>query len=334
MIYDILQDLPQVLKRNNFEILSFHSLQDKRNKFCLDFLAKKDNLFYLIKVFPNIDNLNESVIENIKILCHLLNCNPILIGIKNRYQNLDDNTIYIREGLPFISKNTIYTVLNNNIYPYCLSRKGGKIVFLNGELMKTLREQKDISRSELSEKLGVTKRTICSYENENLRPSNEIAEEILEILEDSSIIKKINIFEWRFEIDFDKEDPTKKRELTDFELHLKNIFDDIGIATIWYKKGQVPFEFSICSKNFFLNFNDEFYPLFSGLSQNNAKINDTMLNHLQSFAKIFHKDALFIVNNDFKISDIFNRIGVPVIKLKDLEKMDTEKDFVELFEES
>ena len=67
MRYDILQDLPQVLKRNNFEILSFHSLQDKRNKFCLDFLAKKDNLFYLIKVFPNIDNLNESVIENIKI---------------------------------------------------------------------------------------------------------------------------------------------------------------------------------------------------------------------------------------------------------------------------
>ena len=38
------------------------------------------------------------------------------------------------------------------------------------------------------------------------------------------------------------------------------------------------------------------------------------------------------MNNDFQISD--NKIGVPVIKLKDLEKMDTEKDLVEIFEES
>jgi hypothetical protein len=40
------------------------------------------------------------------------------------------------------------------------------------------------------------------------------------------------------------------------------------------------------------------------------------------------------VNNDFKISDIFNRTGVQVVKLKELEKIDTEEDFVEFIEET
>jgi hypothetical protein len=40
------------------------------------------------------------------------------------------------------------------------------------------------------------------------------------------------------------------------------------------------------------------------------------------------------VNNDFKISDIFNKAGVQVVKLKELEKIDTEEDFVEFFEET
>ena len=45
--------------------------------------------------------------------------------------------------------------------------------------MKTLREQLDISRKEISEKLGITKRTVSSYENESIRPSQKIAEKII-----------------------------------------------------------------------------------------------------------------------------------------------------------
>ncbi|TFG07875.1 MAG: helix-turn-helix domain-containing protein [Promethearchaeota archaeon] len=334
MIYNILHDIESIFKKQNFELLTFHHAENKKSKFCFDFLVKKSNLFYLVKVFPNIDNLNESVIENIKVLCQLLNCKPILIGIKNRYHNLEDNTIYIRDDLPFISVKTLFKILNDDIYPYYLSRKGGKVVFLNGDLMKTLREQKNISRRKLSEKLGVTKRTLCSYENENLRPSQEIAEELLDTLQEKTIFKKINVFEWHFELDFENKDFIKTRELTDFESHLQEIFKDIGITTIWYKRGQVPFEFSICSKDFFLKSDSEFYPLFSGLSQENAKINKLNLEYLRSFANMVHKNALFIVNNDFKIPSIFKRVKLPVIKVKNLEQVDNEEDFKEIVHEN
>ena len=332
-IDNIIQKIDSLLRESHFETFRFVEAT-KRNKFCFDLLVKKDNSVFLVKVFPNIDNLNESIIENIKYLSLLLNSKPLLVGIKNRYQNLEDNTIYIRKGLPFITLNTLEDVLKKQLYPHILARRGGGVIFLDGEIMKSLREQKNISRKEISDQLGVTKRTICSYENETMRPSQQIAEKIREILEDKSIFRKINIFEWQIKVNFSQEGSSKKRDLTDFESHLQDIFEDIGVSTIWYKKGQVPFELSISSKNYVLNTGDEFYPVLSGLSQENTKITKSSLDHLMSFAKIFHKNAFFIVSNDFKISDFFNTIRMPVIKLKDLEKIDTEEDFVELFEET
>jgi len=303
-INNIIQKVASLLREAHFETFHFEG-PTKRIKFCFDILVKKDNSIFLVKVFPNIDNLNESVMENIKLLSVLLNSKPLLIGIKNRYQNLEDNTIYIREELPFITFKTLENVLKEQKYPHILARRGGGVIFLDGDLMKSLREQKSISRKEISDKLGVTKRTLCSYENETMRPSQKIA-----IQEESS----------------------QKRDLTDFESHLQDIFEDIGVSTIWYKKGQLPFELSISSNNYALNAGEEFYPVLSGLSQETTKVSKLNIHHLSSFAEFFHKNAFFIVNNDFKISD--NKIGVPVIKLKDLEKMDTEKDLVEIFEES
>lgn len=330
-IDNIIQKVASLLREAHFETFHFEE-PTKRIKFCFDILVKKDNSIFLVKVFPNIDNLNESVIENIKLLSVLLNSKPLLIGIKNRYQNLEDNTIYIRGELPFITFKTLENVLKEQKYPHILARRGGGVIFLDGDLMKSLREQKSISRKEISDKLGVTKRTLCSYENETMRPSQKIADKILQILDDKSIFRKINVFEWQIKVNFIQEESSQKRDLTDFESHLQDIFEDIGVSTIWYKKGQLPFELSISSNNYALNAGEEFYPVLSGLSQETTKVSKLNLHHLSSFAEFFHKNAFFIVNNDFKISD--NKIGVPVIKLKDLEKMDTEKDLVEIFEES
>ncbi|MHA1468589.1 MAG: helix-turn-helix domain-containing protein [Promethearchaeota archaeon] len=269
---NILQSIETLFRKNDYEIMTFHSLLYKRNKYSLDFIAKKNTKVFLVKLFTNIDNINESVFKNIILLCRLLNCKPILIGIKNRYQILDDDTIYLREGLPFISSGTLSAIVNNNNYPSSLSRKGGKVIFLDGNLLKSLREEKNLSRKEISDKLDITKRTFCSYENESMRPSQKVAEKILDILEDKSIFRNINVFEWQVKVNFTQEDSSKKRDLTDFESHLQDIFEDIGVSTIWYKKVQVPFEVSISSKNYLLNSDDDFYPVFSGLSEENTKV--------------------------------------------------------------
>jgi len=223
----ILERIDNLLKNANFETFILDNFTDKKNKFCFDLLVKKNDNIFSVKIFPNIDNLNSDIIDDIKSLSLILKSKPLLIGIRNRYQELEDNTIYIREGLPFITLTTLENLVNKELYPHILARRGGGVMFLNGNIMKHLREKHSISRKELSELLGVTKRTVCAYENESMRPSEIIARKISEILNNQDIFRKINLFDWNFKFEIDKKETREDIDLNPFESHLQEVLDDI-----------------------------------------------------------------------------------------------------------
>ena len=308
-------------------------MDQKKSKFCFDLLVKRDDLVFSVKVFPNIDNLNQDLVRDIKSLSTILKSKPLLIGIKNRYQNLEDNTIYVRNGLPFITLTTLEKILTNNIYPYILAKRGGGVVFLDGVLMKEIREQRLITRKELSEKLGLTKRTVCSYENESMRPSEEMARKILNILEDSEIFKKINIFKWNVKYEMGDNDYLQEKELSEFESHVQTIVNDIGLSSYWYKKGSVPFKLSLFSSIDKIG-SDGFYPLFSALSDEQKKVNEVNFNCLKMFNYLFHKTALYIVDNSVRIPGTIKGKDIHIIKIKNLEQVDDEEEFIELIQDS
>ena len=334
MTEQILQKINQILKKADFETLALENFASEKNKFCFDLLVKKHDLFFSVKVFPNIDNLNPDIIKDLKSLSLLLKSKPILIGIRNRYNRLEENTIYIREGLPFISLNTLENILSNNKYPYILAKRGGGVIFLDGDLMKILREKLSVSRKDLSEKLGVTKRTICAYETENMRPSETMANKICEVLQNNEIFKKINIFEWNIKFDFDHEKISLEDELNEFESHIQTIINDIGISAYWYKKGPIPFKLSLYSKKQNKQLDSDFYPVFSGLSEEHKNVNELNLKCLRTFTNLFHKNSLFIINNNVKISDTLKNRTIPIVKVKDLEKIDDEEEFIGFIQDS
>ena len=318
------------MKKNRYETFYF---SEEKNKYFFDLLVKKESTILLVKVFSNIDNLNENVINGIKSMSTLLQSKPVLIGIKNRYQKLEDETIYVREDLPFITYNTFEKIINQNAYPFVLARRGGGVIFLDGALMKDLREEKGMTRKELSEKLEVTKRTVCSYENESMRPSLQIADRIMEILDDPnrSIFKNINVFEWHLKFNIAKEYSFDEQDLNPFQAHLQEVINDIGIDTHWFKKGLAPFELSIHSKHFSpeLKTDDDFYPLFSKISGDKNEL--SLKYFIYMFTKLFPEKGIFIVDNDFKISDVFKQ--VPVLKISKIEELDSEDEFIELVKE-
>lgn len=332
MIEKILETINFLLKKANYETLALENFAPKKNKFCFDLLARKDDLVFSVKIFSNIDNINPNIIQDIKSLSAILKSKPLLIGIKNRYQKLEDNTIYIREDLPFITLKTFENILDNK-YPHILARRGGGVVFLDGNLMKILREDHSITRKELAEKLGVTKRTLCAYENESMRPSETIAEKILETLENNELFKKINIFGWPIKTDTENILIIEKEELSEFEAHIQGIIKDIGISSYWYKKGSIPFKLSLYSSSDKID-SKGFYPLFSGISENQDKINETSFKCLKMFTDLFQKTSLFIIDNDIKIPETFKKQKIPIVKIKNLEKVDDEEEFIELIQES
>ncbi|MFX1273976.1 MAG: helix-turn-helix domain-containing protein [Promethearchaeota archaeon] len=332
LVENIVQKVSVLLKKANYETFTI----EEKNKYCFDLLVKKESAILLIKVFSNIDNLNMSIINGIKSMSILLKSKPILIGIKNRYQKLEDNTIYIREDLPFITYNTFENTILNQSYPYVLARRGGGVIFLDGVQMKELREKKNINRKGLSEELEVTKRTICSYENESMRPSQQIAEKIIKILEDpkQTIFKSINIFEWNVKFNINDEHSFAGQELSPFESHIQDVIQDIGIEAHWYKKGLTPFEMSIHCNKYERNCEENaIFPLFSKVPSEKGKASELSFKYfLYMFSQLFQKKGIFIVDNDFRISDTIRNKKIPILKMKNLEKIDNEFEFVEFIQ--
>jgi len=330
----ILERIDNLLTKNNYETFLLDNFTDKKNKFCFDLLVKKNDNIFSVKIFKNIDNLSADIIDDIKSLSLLLKSKPLLIGIRNRYQELEDNTIYIREGLPFITLTTLESLVSKDLYPHILARRGGGVMFLNGNIMKLLREKRSISRKELSELLGVAKRTICAYENESMRPSESIANKISEILDNHDIFRKINLFEWNFKFEIDKKETREENDLNPFESHLQEVLDDIGISSYWYRKSPIPFKLSLYSNTPDEKDEHSFYPLFSGVSEEDKKINELSFKCLKMFTEVFHTNSLFIVNNDIKIPDSLKKIKIPIVKIRNLEKVDDEAEFIDLIQES
>ncbi len=331
----LLEKINDLLREAGFTTFTFE-FKSSRENYCYDLLVKKphSNLVFIVKVFVNIDNIHENIITGIKTLSKLFKSRPLLIGLRNRYQKLEDNMIYIREDLPIISFNTLENILKKNLFPYILNRRGGGVIYLDGALMKKLREEHKISRKVLSEKVGITKRTICSYESENIRPSKEIAEKIENILESNlNIFRNINIFDWHFEFDIKEMSKKENEELSEFEEHIQNIIEDIGITSYWYKKEQFPFEMLISSKDWEAGTEQEnhFYPLFSEISEVEEKLKEINLKYLKIFTKFFSKNGFIIVNNNIKINKILSKNQIPVIKIRSLEKIDDEEEFKKLF---
>jgi len=324
---DIIEKINFILKKANFETFLLDNFYEKKNKFCFDLLAKKQGTIFSVKIFSNIDNLNTDLVNDIKSLSLLLKSKPLLIGLRNRYQNLEDNAVYMRYGLPFISINTFEKIIENDEYPYILARRGGGIIFLDGQLMKLKRESEAISRKELSEKLGVTKRTVCAYENDSMRPSESIALKILEILHDDMILKRMNPFGWKIKFDFKKSSINEEKDLNPFETHIHDVIKDIGMSTYWYSKGPIPFKLSIYSPS---EKQVNLYPIFSGISEEQKKISEINLKCLKIFTNLFQKKSLLIVTNDIRVSETIKKNFIPIVKIKDLENVDNEEEFIEL----
>jgi putative transcriptional regulator len=333
MINAVIEKINNLLTKANFETFVLGNFATSKSKLCFDILVKKNDEVFSVKVFPNIDNINPAIIQDLKSFSLILKSKPLLIGIRNRYQKLEDNTIYVRSGLPFITYNTFENILTNNIFPHILARRGGGVIFMNGNLMKKIREEHSITRKELSEQLGVAKRTVSAYENESMRPSEEMAEKILDILENNEIFKKINIFKWNINYDLTDKDSYEEKDLSEFESHIKTIIDDIGLSSYWYKKGTIPFKLSLFSSQDKAE-KDGFYPLFSNISEGQRSVNEMNFNGLKIFNELFHKTALYIIDNNIKIPETAKRNYIHIVKIKNLEEVNDEEEFIDLIQDS
>jgi len=140
-------------------------LSDKANTrgMSFDIIARRDQNLLLIKVLANVDAFTETNAGEIKLIARTLDGSPILVGQRSGGGRLEEGVIYSRFGVPILSKETFVDFFAEGVPPFVFSAPGGLYVRLDGDLLRQLRDTKNISLGTLAEVAGVSRRAVQMY---------------------------------------------------------------------------------------------------------------------------------------------------------------------------
>ena len=129
-----------------------------------DVVARRDNTLLIIKILSNVDAFSKENAEEMLTLGEALGASPLLVGERSGAGDIDESIVYSRFGVPIISLTTLSDYLLEGVPPFIFAAPGGLYVKLDSDLLKKLREERNISLGTLAEIAGVSRRTIQMYE--------------------------------------------------------------------------------------------------------------------------------------------------------------------------
>ncbi|MBD3156152.1 MAG: helix-turn-helix domain-containing protein [Candidatus Aenigmarchaeota archaeon] len=165
----LLKEVLEILDLNDFRSVVFRG--------CFDILTKKDDTL-LIKVLGNIDSFSEEHANNLKIISNFLDAKSFAVSVRSNRNTLSDNVIYSRFGLPIMSLGSFNNIISNEWLPSIFAVRGKHVVRVDPDLIKKSRESMDLSLDELSEKVGISKKSLYEIENQRVDPSKETLDKL------------------------------------------------------------------------------------------------------------------------------------------------------------
>ena len=174
------------LIRHNFIVKSLQG--------CFNIVARKNDKILLIKVLEDANSITPDIANELLNTSSALHASPIIISEKATVK-LKDNVVYTRYNIPTISVNTLISFLDNDPI-YISSKKSGVTARIIGRQLKIIRESEDVSLGKLSRIVGVSKRMLLRYENEDAEISLQRAVKMYQTL-GNQVFKRIELFTTR-----------------------------------------------------------------------------------------------------------------------------------------
>lgn len=133
------------------------------NRKCFDILARKYSQILLIKVLSDANAVTQEYSNEMKKLASFIGATPLIIAEKAG-EKIVDNVVYSRLGIYTLNQATLRNALRNKL-PFVRRNKAGLTADIDGEILRKIREEQDISLGEMSSKIGVSRKMIQRYEN-------------------------------------------------------------------------------------------------------------------------------------------------------------------------
>jgi len=169
--------LMDFLEKEDFSL----SRADTRSS-CFEIFARRRSFTILLKILLNIDSFSEEHARELIYLAHLFSGYPLLIGERTRNLHMQSGVLYNRQGVNAVTPGTFMEMIADGVYPLVCSSRGGYYVRIDGEKLRKVREERNLSAGELAEKAGVSRTMIYLYEHSQLGGTLSTAARLEELL--------------------------------------------------------------------------------------------------------------------------------------------------------
>jgi len=180
---ELLKRIRDTLAKCGFFVSDPHNIRS----ISFDVIARRDKQLLIIKALSNIDSLSNDDAEELRILASTLEGKPMVIGLHSSAGKLEDGILYSRFGIPIISEATFHEHMLEGVPPFVYAAPGGLYVRLDGETLRRLRSERNISLGALAEIAGVSRKAIQMYEG-GMGAMIDIAARIEEFLNEPIVV--------------------------------------------------------------------------------------------------------------------------------------------------
>jgi putative transcriptional regulator len=184
-----LQMVISVMITAGFEVSERFSIRPRS----FDLIARNNGTLLVIKVVAHIDSVNEDAAFDLEVIARHLGGVPLIVGERAREAELERGAVYVRYGIYAISPATLYDYFVEKIPPLVYASPGGLYVNINGDALRELRENRNLSLGDLGKVLGVSRRTISKYES-GMGTTLEVAIRIEEYF-DTGVVEHIDLMQ-------------------------------------------------------------------------------------------------------------------------------------------
>ena len=303
---EIIERVEQVARKAGFNVYE----RAYKNRFCFDLAIKKEELLMFIKVLSNIDCLAESHADALKRIAFIFSASAVLVGEKTRKGKIEEDTVYIRYGIPAVNVDTLENILLHNILPLVYAKRGGYYVKIDGEKLRKIREELQLSLGNLAEKIGVSRRAIYEYERNTMDATLDTVIQIEKLL-DVPISRPISLFDWPFEDLKLSDNDVPNDPISSLIYHS---FRKLGFRTVF--TSYAPFDA--------LSFEglDKQFKLVTGIEKRSKDNIREKIAELNEFAKVTEKSAFLIAKNEKYV----NSEDLVVLTIKDIKRLKSKKE--------
>ena len=303
---ELTKNIRETLAKSGFFLSDPHNVRS----ISFDVIARRDKQLLIIKALTNIDSLSGEDADQLRTLATALSGSPMVIGLHSSAGKLEDGILYSRFGVPIMSEVTFEEHVLEGVPPFVYAAPGGLYVRLDGDLIRQIREQRNISLGTLAEAAGVSRKAIQMYES-GMGAMIDIAAKIEEFLNEP-IVVPLNPFSYNLDV------AKTLRTFDKFEGLNRDVFEmlkELGYSVV--PTIRCPFD-ALAS--------DEELLLLTGIGADPMMI-ERKARIVGNISRVTEKKSVIFIQQKTSLKEIE---GTPLITKDELRKADDADDVLEL----